>query len=125
MAGLIYVMCDRYLLRRVIKELVEAQHSRQARHIPYRDSRLTFLLQVYSQHRTIIRTSPSLIEAGRLCTIAMPASHCTVIRTSPSIIEAVRLCTLGLTATLFRKAHWLVFTVLWSRRIRLEAMPRR
>ena len=31
---------------RVIKELVEAQHSRQARHIPYRDSRLTFLLQV-------------------------------------------------------------------------------
>ncbi|CAL5224275.1 g6937 [Coccomyxa viridis] len=32
-------------LGRVIKELVEAQQSRQSRHIPYRDSRLTFLLQ--------------------------------------------------------------------------------
>lgn len=32
-------------LGRVMKELVEAQGSRLARHIPYRDSRLTFLLQ--------------------------------------------------------------------------------
>ena len=31
---------------RVIKLLVEAQRSRLPRHIPYRDSRLTFLLQV-------------------------------------------------------------------------------
>ena len=34
-------------LGRVIMELVEAQRSgRLGRHIPYRDSRLTFLLQV-------------------------------------------------------------------------------
>ncbi len=37
-------------LGRVIKELVEAQRSRLARHIPYRDSRLTFLLQACTLH---------------------------------------------------------------------------
>ena len=37
-------------LGRVMKELVEAQRSRLARHIPYRDSRLTFLLQACPIH---------------------------------------------------------------------------
>lgn len=33
-------------LGRVIMELVEAQRSQRTSHVPYRDSRLTFLLQV-------------------------------------------------------------------------------
>ena len=33
-------------LGRVIMELVEVQRNQQDRHIPYRDSRLTYLLQV-------------------------------------------------------------------------------
>lgn len=33
-------------LGRVIMELVEAQRSNRPSHVPYRDSRLTFLLQV-------------------------------------------------------------------------------
>ena len=34
-------------LGRVIMELVEAQRSHRTSHVPYRDSRLTFLLQVW------------------------------------------------------------------------------
>jgi len=50
------------VLGQVIMALVDAQHGRR-RHVPYRNSRLTFLLQVWSVHCVVIQTLWSV--AGR------------------------------------------------------------
>lgn len=57
-------------LGRVISELVEAQQAAQAggapRHIPYRDSRLTFLLQVPPSCVPQLSTTSEVLNKERL-----------------------------------------------------------